>query len=584
MWILVLYRYCENLQKQRGSNLGSTFEEVQKVNDLRKSGHTAEAIVLARSSLSKNGYDSKMAGALAWCLYDEYLKPLTFIRRENSDPKFGPVMAGFCISDEDFRKKSLTALKDIRELTEGNIDDTLLNPHILGQLKFTESVYKYIKYGNAPQPMFDLGMELLIGIDRSRLAGRNPKNPDMPSTKDRFTKLALDFSSLGFVKNGDKSIKSQVVRLLKKIPAESLTNGTSSAAKVKEKGSSNSAKVNDLSPRQRYVMRIAKLSLEIGDNSETERVCRKALVENLFAGDKNEKWINYWLVKAIEETNPDEALRVLDQILEKSNEGFLLSLRATILNNLGRSEEALVSISNSLLSNVKQGSRKILSSESESSRKYRVVMPEMLSKSLQMFAHLSKDEGEVCAHIQAIRGQRLHLQHPPLSRFEELAEKYNLGPATPTNDFSSLIPIWVKYSDTGLRQDTTKKNRFLGRVIVIFTQQDGQMNVFASNHNSSNAVEHRAVVVADMPNVLYVRKIKVRIDASDPSIEDPESAGLGKYSSDMPKLTVSRETYVLKREQEPFLMGGGVLKILGDLSSADWKRISESWRSLPKSN
>jgi hypothetical protein len=211
-------------------------------------------------------------------------------------------------------------------------------------------------------------------------------------------------------------------------------------------------------------------------------------------------------------------------------------------------------------------------------------MPEMLSKSLQMFVHLSKDDGEVCAHIQAIRGQRLHLHHPPLSRFEELADKHKLGPAIPTNDFSSLIPIWVKYSDTGLRQDTTKKNRFLGRVIVIFTQQDGLLNALASNHNAQNVVEHRAVVVAVMPNVLYVRKIQVRIDATDPSIEDPESAGLGKYSDDMPKLTISRETYMLKREQEPFLMGGGALKILGDLSTTDWKRISESWRVLPKSN
>jgi hypothetical protein len=307
-------------------------------------------------------------------------------------------------------------------------------------------------------------------------------------------------------------------------------------------------------------------------------------VENQFAGDKNEKWINYWLVKSIEETNPEEALKVLDKILEKSNDGFLLALRASILNYLGRSEEALVSISNSLLSNVKQGSRKILSSESESSRKYRVVMPEMLSKSLQMFVHLSKDDGEVCAHIQAIRGQRLHLHHPPLSGFEELADKHNLGPAIPTNDFSSLIPIWVKYSDTGLRQDTTKKNRFLGRVIVIFTQQDGLLNALASNHNAQNVVEHRAVVVAVMPNVLYVRKIQVRIDTTDPSIEDPESAGLGKYSDDMPKLTISRETYMLKREQEPFLIGGGALKILGDLLTSDWKRISESWRTMPKAN
>ena len=564
--------------------MASTFEDVKKVNDFRKSGHTAEAIVLARSSISINGSDSKMAVALSWCLYDEYLKPLTFIRKENAVQKFEPVMAGFCISDEDFRKKSLTALKDIRELTEGNLDNALLNPHILGQLKISESVYKYIKYGAAPRPMFDLGMDLLIGIDRSRLTGRNPKNPDMPSTKDRFTKLVLDFSSLDFVKNGDKNIKSEVVGLLKKIPAESLMHDTNATPKMKEKGGSNSAKINDLSPRQRYVMRIAKLSLEIEDHSETERVCRKALVENLFAGDKNAKWISYWLVKSIEETNPDEAMKVLDQILEKSNDGFLLALRASILDNLGRSEEALVSISNSLLSNVKQGSRKILSSESESSRKYRVVMPEMLSKSLQMFVQLSKDEGEVCAHIQAIRGQRLHLHHPPLSRFEELADKHKLGPAIPTNDFSSLIPIWVKYSDTGLRQDTTKKNRFLGRVIVIFTQQDGLLNALASNHNAQNVVEHRAGVVAVMPNVLYVRKIQVRIDGSDPSIEDPESAGLGTYSDDMPKLTISRETYMLKREQEPFLMGGGALKILGDLSTTDWKRISESWRVLPKSN
>ena len=564
--------------------MGSTFEDVKRVNDFRKSGRTAEAIVFARNLLSANGSDSKMANALAWCLYDEYLKPLTFIRRENESQRFEPVMAGICISDDDFRKKSLIALKDIQELTEGNIDNALLNPHILGQLKLAESLYKYIKYGSAPRPIFDVGMDLLISIDRSRLTGRNPKNPDMPSTKDRFTKLVLDFSSLVFVKNGDKTVKTEVVRLLKKIPAESLATDTNTYPKMKVMSGSNSAKVNDLSPRQRYVMRIAKLSLEIGDLSETERVCRKALVENLFAGDKNLKWINYWLVKSTEETNPSEALKVLDQILEKSNDGFLLALRAAILNNLGRSEEALVSISNSLLSNVKQGSRKILSSESESSRKYRVVMPEMLSKSLQMFVHLSKDEGEICAHIQAIRGQRLHLHHPPLSRFEELADKHKLGPAIPTNDFSSLIPIWVKYSDTGLQQDTSKKNRFLGRVIVIFTQQDGLLNALASNHNAQNVVEHRAVVVAVMPNVLYVRKIQVRIDASDLSIEDPESAGLGTYSDDMPKLTISRETYMLKREQEPFLMGGGALKILGDLSMSDWKRISESWRVLPKAN
>lgn len=564
--------------------MGSTFEDVKRVNDFRKSGRTAEAIVFARNLLSANGSDPKMAVALAWCLYDEYLKPLTFIRRENESQRLEPVMAGICISDDDFRKKSLIALKDIQELTEGNIDNALLNPHILGQLKLAESLYKYIKYGSAPRPIFDLGMDLLISIDRSRLTARNPKNPGMPSTKDRFTKLVLDFSSLEFVKNGDKSVKSEVVRLLKKIPAESLVAGMNVSPKMKEMSGSKSPNVNDLSPRQRYVMRFAKLSLEIGDHSETERVCRKALAENLFAGDKNAKWIRYWLVKSIEETNPSEALKVLDQILDTSNDGFLLALRASILNNLGRSEEALVSISNSLLSNVKQGSRKILSSESESSRKYRVVMPEMLSKSLQIFTQLSKDQDEVRAHIQAIRGHRLFVNHPPLSRMEELARQYNLGPAIPTNDFSSLIPIWVKYSDTGLQVDSKKKNRFLGKVIVIFTQQDGLLNALASNHNAPNVVEHRAVVIAVMPNVLYVRKIQVRIDETDPSIEDPESAGLGTYSDDMPKLTISRETYVLKREMEPFLMGGGALKILGDLSISDWKRISESWRTMPKAN
>jgi len=98
--------------------LGSTFEDVKRVNDFRKSGRTAEAIVFARNLLSGNGSDPKMAVALAWCLYDEYLKPLTFIRRENESQRFEPVMAGICISDDDFRKKSLIALKDIRELTE----------------------------------------------------------------------------------------------------------------------------------------------------------------------------------------------------------------------------------------------------------------------------------------------------------------------------------------------------------------------------------------------------------------------------------------------------------------------------------
>ena len=47
-------------------------------------------------------------------------------------------------------------------------------------------------------------------------------------------------------------------------------------------------------------MRLAELSLEVEDLNEVERVCRKALAEDLFKNDPNAKWIKYWLAKALE--------------------------------------------------------------------------------------------------------------------------------------------------------------------------------------------------------------------------------------------------------------------------------------------
>jgi hypothetical protein len=39
----------------------------------------------------------------------------------------------------------------------------------------------------------------------------------------------------------------------------------------------------------------------------------------------------------------------------------------------------------------------------------------------------------------------------------------------------------------------------------------------------------------------------------------------------------------MKREAEPFLLGGGALKILGHLSNSDFERLSESWRKTSTS-
>jgi hypothetical protein len=86
-----------------------------------------------------------------------------------------------------------------------------------------------------------------------------------------------------------------------------------------------------------------------------------------------------------------------------------------------------------------------------------------------------------------------------------------------------------------------------------------------------------------MKNVLYVQLLGVQTNDSDVVIEDPVSAGLDAYVVDMPKISVSPKTYVMNREVEPFLLGGGALKTLGHLSNPDFKRVSESWRKTAAS-
>ena len=63
-----------------------TLDDIKKVNDLRKSGNSAEGIVFARNAIKSSGPDDTMAFALSWCLYDEYIKPLYFY--QNSKRKY----------------------------------------------------------------------------------------------------------------------------------------------------------------------------------------------------------------------------------------------------------------------------------------------------------------------------------------------------------------------------------------------------------------------------------------------------------------------------------------------------------------
>ena len=209
----------------------------------------------------------------------------------------------------------------------------------------------------------------------------------------------------------------------------------------------------------------------------------------------------------------------------------------------------------------------------------------MIAKSLQMFVDLSEDNDEICKHVQAVRGLRLKKQLSPLNRMEELATHFNLDPAMPSDDLSSLIPIWSAYSNYQVRgrSKTIEKNQFLGQVVVVYKLSDDQIRVRATSPEDTLATEHRAVIVGLMKNVLYVQLLGVQMNESDVVIEDPVAAGLDAYVVDMPKISVSPKTYVMNREVEPFLLGGGALKNLGHLSNPDFKRISESWRKTAAS-
>ena len=133
------------------------------------------------------------------------------------------------------------------------------------------------------------------------------------------------------------------------------------------------------------------------------------------------------------------------------------------------------------------------------------------------------------------------------------------------------------------RSKTIEKNQFLGQVVVVYKLSDDQIRVRATSPEDTLATEHRAVIVGLMKNVLYVQLLGVQMNESDVVIEDPVAAGLDAYVVDMPKISVSPKTYVMNREVEPFLLGGGALKNLGHLSNPDFKRISESWRKTAAS-
>jgi tetratricopeptide (TPR) repeat protein len=553
-----------------------TFDDVKKVNDLRKSGNSAEGIVFARNAIKSNGPDNKMAFALSWCLYDEYIKPLYFHQNSKNQPNEVLDTIRISVEEESVRSTAESALKEIALLTNESTATGTLSPYLLGSLKYLESLYKFLKYGRQDPTAFNYSIVLLMGIDSSKLTDRNPSFPGMPSTKERFTRLILDFSGLDENLTGDMKTQKKLITLLKTIPADALTTDKIEFRQSQNNGLSRKSSSPVLSFRQRYVMRLAKLSLEVKDLDEVERVCRKALVEDLFKDDPNAKWIKYWLAKALENSKPEESLELVDELLRTDQDGYILALRATILKYLDRKQEALVSVAHSLMM-----------STTKSRGKNLVTRPEMLSKSLQMFIDLSEDEDEICKHVQAVRGLRLKKQLSPLNRLEELATNFNLGPAMPSDDLSSLIPIWSGYSNYQVRgrSKTIEKNQFLGQVVVVYKISDDQIRVLATANAAEDtlATEHRAVIVGLMKNVLYVQLLGVQTNDSDVVIEDPVSAGLDAYVVDMPKISVSPKTYVMNREVEPFLLGGGALKTLGHLSNPDFKRVSESWRKTAAS-
>ena len=547
-----------------------TFDNVRKVNELRKSGNSADGIVFARNALKSSGPDNKLAFALSWCLYDEYIKPLYFYQNSKGKPIEIVDEIRISVDEESVRSTAESALNEIALLTNGSTATGTLSPYLLGALKYLEVLYKFLKYGRQDRSVFNRSLELLIGIDRSKLTDRNPDFPGMPSTKERFTRLILDFSGLGENLTGEIKTQKKLVALLKTIPADALTTDKIEFRQLKQIDRSRKSTSPVLSIRQRYVMRLAKLSLGIKDLNEVERVCRKAIAEDLFKDNPNAKWIEYWLAKALENSKPEEALDLVNGILRTDQDGYILALRATILKQLKRTPEALISIANSLMMSTAKSRGKSL-----------VMRPEMLSRSLQMFIDLSDDKDEICLHIQAVRGLRLKKNLTPLNRMEELATHFSLDPAIPSDDLSALIPIWGRYSDSQVKGKviTPERNQFLGKIVIVYKYNDDGRKVFASNPKQTTATEHRAVIVGLMRNVLYVQLLAVQITEGDVTIEDPISAGLGPYTVGMPKISVLTKTYMMNREAEPFLLGGGALKILGRLSDPDFKRLSESWRN-----
>ena len=551
-----------------------TLDDIKKVNDLRKSGNSAEGIVFARNAIKSSGPDDTMAFALSWCLYDEYIKPLYFYQNSKDKPDEVLDTIRISVEEESVRSMAESALKEIALLTNEGTATRTLNPYLLGTLKYLETLYLFLKYGRQNRTAFNCALVLLMGIDKSKLTNRNPKFPEMPSTKERFTRLILDFSGLNENLTRKRKTKKQLIALLKTIPADALTTDKIEFRQSQKNEPTRKHFEPILSFRQRYAMRLAELSLEVEDLNEVERVCRTALAEDLFKNDPNAKWIKYWLAKALENSKPEESLELVDELLRTDQDGYILALRASILKCLDRKQEALVSVANSLMM-----------STTKSRGKNLVTRPEMLSKLLQMFIDLSEDKDEICKHVQAVRGLRLKKQLSPLNRMEELATHFNLDPAMPSDDLSSLIPIWSAYSNYQVRgrSKTIEKNQFLGQVVVVYKLSDDQIRVRATSPEDTLATEHRAVIVGLMKNVLYVQLLGVQMNESDVVIEDPVAAGLDAYVVDMPKISVSPKTYVMNREVEPFLLGGGALKNLGHLSNPDFKRISESWRKTAAS-
>ena len=551
-----------------------TLDDIKKVNDLRKSGNSAEGIVFARNAIKSSGPDDTMAFALSWCLYDEYIKPLYFYQNSKDKPDEVLDTIRISVEEESVRSMAESALKEIALLTNEGTATRTLSPYLLGTLKYLETLYLFLKYGHQNRIAFNCALVLLMGIDKSKLTNRNPKFPRMPSTKERFTRLILDFSGLNENLIRNRKIKKQLIALLKTIPADALTTDKIEFRQSQKNEPTRKTFEPILSFRQRYAMRLAELSLEVEDLNEVERVCRKALAEDLFKNDPNAKWIKYWLAKALENSKPEESLELVDELLRTDQDGYIHALRATILEYLDRKQEALIAVAHSLMM-----------SAVKSRNKNRLLQSMMIAKSLQMFVDLSEDNDEICKHVQAIRGLRLKKHLPPLTQMEELATRFNLDAAIPSDDLSPLIPIWSRYSNSQVKEKskTAGKNQFLGQVIVVYKIKDGLMRVLATTPENTRATEHRAVIVGLTKDFINVQLFTVQMNESDLVIEDPVSAGLGANVVDMPKISVSATTYLMKREAEPFLLGGGALKILGHLSNPDFERLSESWRKTSTS-